>query len=533
MSIKQTPSAPVINKTDVLLSFRNVSIKHPSGHNLVDHISFDLRAGETLALVGESGSGKSLSALSVLGLTSLSIDGSIQLDGEELIGNPYLRHFRSKHVGMVFQEPLSALNPLHTIGKQIEEPLEIHTSMSRSERKQRVLEVLDLVEVPHDRLTSYPHQLSGGQRQRVMIAMALVCKPRLIIADEPTTALDVVLQKKIMAELGEIQKKLGLGLLLISHDLLMVARQAQRIAVMHQGKIVEIGDTHDILTKPKHPYTQKLLLGVPKGHAWPISESASTVLKVNNIAVSFERSRSFFKLKKESPFQAVHPLSLTLRAGETLGVLGESGSGKTTLAKALLRFVPSQGHVVFEGKPWSDLAHSKLRRLRSRFQMLFQDPFSSLNPRFSIVQTVYEGLLWIDPCPSLAERRERAASALLQVGLDASFLDRYPHECSGGQRQRIALARALIVKPTCLILDEPTSALDASLQSDMVDLLRLIQQQTNVAYILISHDVRVVRALSHTIMVLQKGHVVESGPTHEVYNNPQHPYTCALVEDLH
>lgn len=515
-----------------LLSLHNVSIQHPQGHNLVNSISFELAPGETIALVGESGSGKSLTALSILGLTPLKITGSIQFQDQELLNNPNIRDYRSQHIGMIFQEPLSALNPLHTLGQQIEEPLECHMNMTASQRKARVKELLTLVDVPEDRLNSYPHQLSGGQRQRVMIAMALACNPKVLIADEPTTALDVVLQKRIMAELAELQKKLGLGLVLISHDLLMVASQAQKIAVMHQGNIVEMGFTQDILQNPKHPYTRKLLSGVPKGSAVPIKPDAPVVLQTKSIAVDFARPKSFLQWRTQPPFHALHPLNLTLRRGETLGVLGESGSGKTTLAKALLRFVDSKGEVVFQNQPWSELSHKDLRALRPSFQMLFQDPFSSLNPRLSIVQIVYEGLLWKKPRPSLQERRHIAEKALLDVGLDASFLDRYPHECSGGQRQRIALARALIIKPSCLILDEPTSALDASIQSDMVDLLRDIQKRTGVGYILISHDIRVVRALSHNIIVLQQGRVVEFGPTETVYMQPKHSYTCTLVEGL-
>ena len=516
-----------------VLSLDRVCVQHPLGHNLVDRVSFNIAPGETFALVGESGSGKSLTALSVLALTPLKTKGSIKFLGQELINSSQIQKFRGKHVGMIFQEPLSALNPLHTIAQQIEEPLEIHTSMNRANRRARVQELLDLVEVPQDRMMSYPHQLSGGQRQRVMIAMALACEPQLLIADEPTTALDVVLQKKIMAELGNLQKKLGLSLLLISHDLLMVAKQAQKVAVMHQGQIVEVGCARDILENPQHPYTQKLLQGVPRGRALPVKEVAGRILEVQEVSVSFPRPKPFLQWKRVPPFQALYPLSFDLKEGETLGILGESGSGKTTLAKALLRFVDSSGDVTFQGKPWSRLHKKELKGLRHRFQMLFQDPFSSLNPRLSVAQTVYEGLLWLDSIRlSPEERRERAAQALKQVGLDSTFLDRYPHECSGGQRQRIALARSLIIKPSCLVLDEPTSALDASIQSDMVDLLRDIQKNTGVSYILISHDIRVVRALSHNIIVLQQGHVVESGATELVYSHPQHPYTRALVEDL-
>lgn len=515
-----------------LLSLHDVSIQHPQGHDLVSGVNFDLSPGQTIAIVGESGSGKSLTALSILGLTPLRIHGSIQFEGTELINNPNISHYRSRHIGMIFQEPLSALNPLHTLGQQIEEPLKCHMNMTANERKNRICELLDLVDVPEDRLVSYPHQLSGGQRQRVMIAMALACKPKILIADEPTTALDVVLQKRIMAELKELQEKLGLSLILISHDLLMVARQAQTIAVMHQGRIVEMGAADDILQRPQHPYTHKLLQGVPKGQAIPIKTKAPIVLQATNIAVNFPRPKPFLQWHTEEPFHALHPLDLSVKYGETLGILGESGSGKTTLAKALLRFVKSEGNVIFQDKPWSKLHHKELRLLRPNFQMLFQDPFSSLNPRLSVAQIVYEGLLWQNPRPSLEERRHAAEKGLYDVGLDASFLDRYPHECSGGQRQRIALARALIIKPACLILDEPTSALDASIQSDMVDLLRDIQKNTGVGYILISHDIRVVRSLSHRIIVLQQGRMVETGTTEEVYTNPKHPYTCALVEDL-
>jgi microcin C transport system ATP-binding protein len=516
----------------VLLSLRDVCVQHPKGHNLVDYVSFQLNEGQTVALVGESGSGKSLTALSILGLTPLKISGSIQFEGTELLDNPNLQAYRGRHVGMIFQEPISALNPLHTIGQQIEEPLQIHTNMSGAHRKARVLELLNLVEVPEDRLISYPHQLSGGQRQRVMIALALACNPKVLIADEPTTALDAVLQRRIMEELGALQQKLGLGLLLISHDLLMVAKQAHVVAVMHQGRIVEMGASHDVLQNPQHPYTRQLLDGTPKGRALALPKKASIVLEAKEITVDFPRPKPFLQLRKETPFRALHPLSITLKEGETLGVLGESGSGKTTLAKALLRFVKSTGEVIFQGHPWSQLPHEQLRVMRPHFQMLFQDPFSSLNPRLSIAQIVYEGLLWLKPRPSPDERRAIAEKALSDVGLDASFLDRYPHECSGGQRQRIALARALVIKPSCLILDEPTSALDASIQSDMVDLLRDVQKKTKVSYILISHDIRVVRALSHNIIVLQQGHVVESGPTDAIYTKPQHPYTCALVEGV-
>lgn len=515
-----------------LLSLRDVCVQHPKGHNLVDRVSFQLNEGQTVALVGESGSGKSLTALSILGLTPLKISGSIQFEGAELVGNTNLRSYRGRHVGMIFQEPLSALNPLHTVAQQIEEPLQIHMNMTAAARKARVLELLQLVEVPEDRLISYPHQLSGGQRQRVMIALALACNPKLLIADEPTTALDAVLQRHIMEELGALQQKLGLGLLLISHDLLMVAKQAHYVAVMHEGRIVEMGLSEDVLKNPQHPYTRQLLEGTPKGRAVSLPVKAPIVLQARDITVDFPRPKPFLQLRSEPPFRALHPLNITLKEGETLGILGESGSGKTTLAKALLRFVKSTGEVIFQGQPWSQLPHKELRIMRPRFQMLFQDPFSSLNPRLTIAQIVYEGLLWLHPRPSTEERRVVAEKALKDVGLDATFLDRYPHECSGGQRQRIALARALVIKPSCLILDEPTSALDASIQSDMVDLLRDVQQKTKVSYILISHDIRVVRALSHNIIVLQQGHVVEAGSTEDVYTKPQHHYTCALVEGV-
>lgn len=515
-----------------LLNVRNLSIFHPHSHKLVDDVSFEVNAGETLAIVGESGSGKSLTALSILGLTPLKTVGSASFKGEELIGSPHIHKFRSQHVGFIFQEPLSALNPLHTIERQVEEPLVCHTNMTKLERKARLQELFDMVELPTDRLQNYPHQLSGGQRQRVMIAMALACKPSMLIADEPTTALDAVLQRNIMEKLSAIQSSMGMGLLLISHDLHMVTSKAQNISVMYQGAIVEMGPAHQVIQNPKHPYTKKLLDGKPKGSAVSGVSMTKPIVKAEMLSVQFERPKPFLQFKKEEPFQALHPITLAIHKKETLGVLGESGSGKTTLAKALLRFVHANGDVFFHHYHWSKLPHKKLQVLRPHFQMLFQDPFSSLNPKLSIAQIVYEGLMWQKKEYTKKLLREAAKKALRDVGLDASFLDRYPHECSGGQRQRIALARALIMEPECLILDEPTSALDASIQSEMVNLLRNIQAEKGISYILISHDIRVVKALSHRIIVLRDGRIVEEGDTKDLCSNPEHPYTRELMRDV-
>jgi microcin C transport system ATP-binding protein len=503
----------------------------------VKGVSFSLDRGETLALVGESGSGKSVTALSVLQLLPYPLaahraGSSIRFAGEELIGAApdALRQVRGDRIAIVFQEPMTSLNPLHTIERQIGEILLVHRHMPARAARERVLQLLRLVQLPEaeSRLGAYPHQLSGGQRQRVMIAMAIANQPDILIADEPTTALDVTIQANILALLRDLRDRLGMALLLITHDLTIVRKMAERICVMTQGEIVEAGRTEVIFDRPRHPYTRRLLAAEPKGRAAPADPAAPLLIEAADTRVWFpiragllRRVRGFVK--------AVDDVTLALRAGETLGVVGESGSGKTTLGLALLRLLASRGQIRFAGQDITALSQRRLRPLRREMQIVFQDPFSSLSPRLSVAQIVEEGLRVHRLAAGAAERRRLIETALAEVGLDPQAADRYPHEFSGGQRQRIAIARALVLKPRLVVLDEPTSALDMSVQAQIVDLLRELQVRRGLAYLFISHDLRVVRALAHEILVMKDGRIVESGPTERLMTSPEHPYTRALM----
>jgi microcin C transport system ATP-binding protein len=503
---------------------------------VVQGVSFQMNQGETLALVGESGSGKTVTAFSILGLLPYPMafheTGSIAFEGTELLnrGEKFLRKYRGSEIGMIFQEPMTALNPLHTLERQIAEPLLIHKNLTRDQARHRVLELLNLVGFPEgaQRLKAYPHQLSGGQRQRVMIAMALACHPKLLIADEPTTALDVTIQAGIIQLLKDLQKRFNMGLLLISHDLTLVGKIADRVAVMQNGEIVEQGETQKILRQPQHPYTQKLISAEPSGSPVPLPDQPKDILRVENLRVSFPEKPLWF-WQKTKHVEAVKGVSLQLRQRETLGIVGESGSGKSTLVYAILRLQPCTGRIVFLGKSLEVLSQKQLRSLRPQMQIIFQDPFSSLNPRFSIGQTIAEGLQ-VHSNLSQGAIDEAVAALLLEVGLSPESRFRYPHEFSGGQRQRIAIARALILKPKLLVLDEPTSALDRSIQSEIIGLLRRLQEKQGLSYLFISHDLKVVKAMSHRIIVMKKGEIVEVGNTDVITTTPQSDYAKALMK---
>jgi microcin C transport system ATP-binding protein len=502
---------------------------------VVDNASFTLDRGETLALVGESGSGKSLTALSLLQLLphgGANPTGRIVLDGQPMIGaDPATLHrARGDLAGMVFQEPMTSLNPLHRVGRQVAEAITLHRRLPRAGLRARVIEVLDLAGFPdaEHRLEAFPHQLSGGQRQRVMIAMALANDPVLLIADEPTTALDVTIQAQILELLAKLKAERSLALLLITHDLQIVRRYADSVCVMQGGQIVEAGRVAEVFAAPAHPYTRMLLAAVPKGAPAPLPNDAPIVLDADNVGVHFPIRRGVLR-RTVGAVRACDGVSITVRAGETVGLVGESGSGKTTMALAALRLESLQGRVCFDGVDTATLDRRALRRLRARAQIVFQDPFGSLSPRFSVGEIVAEGLRVHEPHLSRAERAARVASELEEVGLSADSAERYPHEFSGGQRQRIAIARAMVLKPRFVVLDEPTSALDMSVQAQIVELLRRLQQVHGLAYLFISHDLKVVRALAHRIVVLRAGRVVEQGDADQVFARPREAYTKALM----
>ena len=528
--------------TAPLLDIRNLAVTFAGRGGAapveaVRGVSFSLDRGETLALVGESGSGKSVTALSILQLLPypLALHGrgsSIRFAGEELIGAApdTLRRVRGDRVGIVFQEPMTSLNPLHTIERQIGEILLVHRRMSGRAARLRVLELVRLVQLPdaETRLGAYPHQLSGGQRQRVMIAMAIANEPDMLIADEPTTALDVTIQANILALLRDLRDRLGMALLLITHDLTIVRKMAERVCVMTEGEIVEAGPTAAIFDRPHHPYTRRLLAAEPKGRAAPADPAAPVLIAAEDTCVWFPIRAGLLR-RVRGHVKAVDGVSLAVRVGATLGVVGESGSGKTTLGLALLRLTAAQGRIWFAGRDIAMLSQRRLRPLRREMQVVFQDPYSSLSPRLSVAQIVEEGLRVHNLAAGAAERRRLIETALAEVGLDPAAADRYPHEFSGGQRQRIAIARALVLKPRFVVLDEPTSALDMSVQAQIVELLRELQVRRGLAYLFISHDLRVVRALAHDILVMKDGRIVESGPTERIMTAPEHPYTRALM----
>ena len=521
-----------------LLEVRDLAVTFGAGEQAVQAVrgvSFDINRGETLALVGESGSGKSVTALSVLQLlpypSASHPTGSIRFQGQELVGasTRELLQVRGNRISMIFQEPMTSLNPLHTIERQVNEVLILHKGLSREAARKRTLELLDQVGIPEaaKRLDAYPHQLSGGQRQRVMIAMALANEPDLLSADEPTTALDVTIQAQILKLLKSLQARYGMALLFITHDLGIVRKMADRVCVMTKGRIVEHGPVADVFDHPQHSYTQHLLSAEPKGRPADVDPAAPEILRLDDLKVHFPIKRGVLR-RTVGHVMAVDGVSIALREGHTIGLVGESGSGKTTLGLALLRLERSEGGIRFDGQDLQALSQRDLRPLRRQMQIVFQDPFSSLSPRMSVGEIIGEGLE-VHRIGTREERQEMIVRALGEVGLDAAARDRYPHEFSGGQRQRIAIARALVLKPRLIVLDEPTSALDMSVQAQIVDLLRDLQARYKLAYLFISHDLKVVRALADEVVVLRHGKVVERGSATQVFQAPQTPYTQALI----
>jgi microcin C transport system ATP-binding protein len=523
--------------TAPLLEVRDLSISFLQGGKetlAVDRVSFSVEKGKTLALVGESGSGKSITALSVLRLLPPSAhhpSGRVVFSGRDILkmDEAELRGVRGARIAMVFQEPMTSLNPLHSIERQIGEILELHGMRDREARRARVVELLAEVGIPDpsQRLSAYPHQLSGGQRQRVMIAMALANKPDLLIADEPTTALDVTVQAQILALLDRLRKTYDMAMLFITHDLGLVRRIADDVCVMQHGEIVEAGPTGRVFARPSHPYTRALLAAEPSGAANAARLDAPTVLQADNLRVWFPIRQGFMR-RVVGHIKAVDGVSLTIKEGETVGVVGESGSGKTTLGLALLRLTRSEGPIVYMGRRIDGATAREMRPLRRNMQIVFQDPFGSLSPRMSVAEIVAEGLAIHRPGLSQDEMREIVAAALHETGLDPATMDRYPHEFSGGQRQRISIARAIVLEPRLIVLDEPTSALDMSVQAQIVDLLRLLQARRSLAYLFISHDLKVVKALAAHLIVMRHGKVVEQGPAAEIFAAPQNDYTRAL-----
>jgi len=526
--------------TQPLLSVQNLSVQFEQGEDTpvdaVKNISFDINKGETLALVGESGSGKSVSAMSILKLLpypkASHPSGKIEYTGEDLLqlNEQQMRRLRGDKISVIFQEPMTSLNPLHTIQRQIGETLLLHRGLTGKQARVRILELLDLVGIPEPekRLGSYPHELSGGQRQRVMIAMALANDPELLIADEPTTALDVTIQEQILELLKSLQQQLNMAVLLITHDLNIVRHYSDKVCVMHQGKQVESAVTTALFENPQHPYTQKLLDAEPSGHPAPVANNAPLILKTQQLKVWFPVKQGLLK-RTVDHVKAVNTLNLELQKGETLGIVGESGSGKTTLGLAILRLIKSEGSINFFGTELSGLKQQAVKPLRRQMQIVFQDPFGSLSPRLSIAEIIAEGLK-VHFRDEQAQHESMVIAALEDVGLDPDSRHRYPHEFSGGQRQRIAIARALVLKPELIVLDEPTSALDRTVQKQIVELLRELQKKYQLSYLFISHDLAVVRAISHKLLVMHHGDVVEQGEAEAIFANPSHPYTQKLFQ---
>lgn len=519
----------VLEVKDLTVAFRQDGRRFEAVRN----VSFTVGKGETVALVGESGSGKSVTALSTVALLpgSAEVSGSVTYNGTQMVGaaEDDLRRVRGNDISFIFQEPMTSLNPLHTIEKQLAESLSLHQGLSGADARARILDLLNKVGIrdAESRLGAYPHQLSGGQRQRVMIAMALANGPELLVADEPTTALDVTIQAQILDLLSDLKRSEGLSLLFITHDLGIVRRIADRVCVMQGGQIVEQGLTADIFANPQHPYTQKLLAAEPSGTPDPVPDTAREVLRTDHLKIWFPIHAGFLR-RTVGHVKAVNDATLSLRAGETLGIVGESGSGKTTLALGILRLIPAEGPVVFMGQDLRQRSKSDLRSLRRDMQVVFQDPFGSLSPRMTVEEIIAEGL-GVHGVEPGRDKRQMVAEIMAEVGLDPAAMTRYPHEFSGGQRQRIAIARAMILRPKLVVLDEPTSALDMTVQVQIVDLLRGLQRKYGLAYLFISHDLRVIRAMAHKVMVMRAGDVVEAGPCETVFTAPQSDYTKALM----
>ncbi|MBX3573336.1 MAG: ABC transporter ATP-binding protein [Mesorhizobium sp.] len=525
--------------TAPLVSIRDLSVAFSQGGRetlAVDHISFDIGKGETVALVGESGSGKSVTALSVLKLLAYPAashpSGQILFNGVDLLakGENELRKVRGRDITMIFQEPMTSLNPLHTIERQVGEVLKVHQGMNDAKARARTLELLQEVGIrdPEKRLGAYPHQLSGGQRQRVMIAMALANQPQLLIADEPTTALDVTVQAQILELLAKLKAERGMSMLFITHDLGIVRKIADRICVMTHGRIVETGPTADVFAHPQHEYTRHLLAAEPRGKPPAADATRPEVMRGEQIRVWFPIKKGFFRRTVDN-VKAVDGIDISVRAGQTIGIVGESGSGKTTLGLALARMISSKGRIDFGGRDINTYSFKQMRPLRRELQIVFQDPFGSLSPRMSVSEIIEEGLKIHEPEQTPAQRDKAVVDVLNEVGLDPDTRFRYPHEFSGGQRQRIAIARAMVLKPKFVMLDEPTSALDMSVQAQVVDLLRTLQQKHGLAYLFISHDLRVVRALASEVIVMRNGVVVEKGPSERIFAAPETDYTKALI----
>ncbi|MCA3513479.1 MAG: ABC transporter ATP-binding protein [Rhodobacter sp.] len=519
-----------------VLDLRNLSVRFRQDGRIIDAVkgvSFFVARGETVALVGESGSGKSVTALATVSLLpdSAMVTGSVRYNGAEMVGaaEPDLRRVRGNNISFIFQEPMTSLNPLHTIRTQLGESLALHQGLTGDAARARIIGLLQKVGIreAESRLDAYPHQLSGGQRQRVMIAMALANGPDLLIADEPTTALDVTIQAQILELLADLKRSEGLSLLFITHDLGVVRRIADRVCVMQGGAIVEQGPTAQIFGAPRHAYTQKLLAAQPAGRPDPVAADAPEIVRTEGLRVWFPIHRGFLR-RTVGHVKAVNDATLSVRAGETLGIVGESGSGKTTLALAILRLIPSTGPVIFLGRDLQSRHGKDLRDLRRNLQIVFQDPFGSLSPRMTVQQIIAEGL-GVHGVEPGRDKRQMVAEIMTEVGLDPAAMGRYPHEFSGGQRQRVAIARAMILRPKLVVLDEPTSALDMTVQVQIVDLLRALQRKWGLAYLFISHDLRVVRALAHKVIVMKDGDVVEAGIGAQVFEDPRHSYTQALL----
>ena len=524
--------------TTPLIQVKNLNVQFRSGNATIDavkHVSFDIAAGKNIALVGESGSGKTVTALSILQLHDAHAtrqSGEISYQNQNLltVSEPTLRAVRGRDIAMIFQEPMTSLNPVYPVGDQLIEPMVLHLGLSKQHAWQRAIELLTRVGISDaaQHMQRYPYMMSGGQRQRVMIAMALSCNPKLLIADEPTTALDVTIQKQILVLLADLQKEFNMSVLLITHDLNLVRHYSDYVCVMQHGEIVEQNTTQALFAAPQHAYSRHLLAAQPTRLVDASSSNGQVLLAANNLTVRFPVTKGFFK-RHVSDIKAVEQISLQLHQGETLGIVGESGSGKTTLGMALLKLQQASGQIIFDGTALHDLSENAVRPLRKEFQVVFQDPFASLSPRMTIEQIISEGLKLHYPQLTTPQRQLRIAKILHEVGLDETVLDRYPHEFSGGQRQRIAIARVVVLEPKMLLLDEPTSALDVSIQKQVLELLVKLQKTYQLSYLFISHDLRVIRSISHRVLVMKSGELVEHGETQQIFNQPVHAYTRQLL----